>query len=146
MRSPLLLVITLLLVGISVPLKAANWSESCLGVDKSFPAFLQQFTEDRNFQILRIYYPLVIRDGLGFDHGLSVKSLNEKSIKNLKYPLIPSLAAQKEAHLEGTITVSTEAYVELLIVQSDTDRYVQTFQFRKIGDCWFLEGILQQSQ
>ena len=146
MRSPLLLAIALLLESNSAPSQAANWSEACPGLDKSFPAFLEQFTEDRNFQIQRTYYPLVIRDGLGFEHGLSVRTLNEKSVKGLKYPLIPSRADQKEAGLEGKITVSTEGYVELLMVQLDTDRFVHTYQFRKNGDCWFLEGILRQSQ
>ena len=124
---------------------SASWSDACPGLDVSFSAFFEKFVEDREFQNLRIFYPLVIRDGIGFDQGLTVKALSEKSVRNLKYPLILKRKTQQEADIEEQITLSTERYVEVLLMQRETDRYVQTFQFRKHGDCWFLEGIMKGS-
>ena len=76
---------------------------------------------------------------------MSVELLGTGTVRSLANPLFPSLETRTTYGLTQTVTLHVARYAEVYIEKPDTDRVRQLFQFRKLGDCWYLEGMLDNS-
>lgn len=133
-----------LIAGMTIA-SAAQAAEPCASPDSSLDAVLTRIGVDRSFHDGRVLSPFVLRSGDGVDGDLTIEVLGAGTIRSLAYPIFPSLEVRSSAGLTQTVTVRTERYAEVYIEKPDTDRVRQLFQFRKLGGCWYLEGMLDSS-
>ena len=122
---------------------AVPYHVSCARPDDSFASFLQKFSADRSFQQMRITYPLVIRstaEGYG-----SLQVLEQSTVAALKAPVYSTAEQKQKGRLRTEFPVNTANYVEVFEYLPDTDVTLLTYEFRKQGNCWYLEGVIDGS-
>ena len=122
---------------------AVPYHVSCANPDDSFASFLKKFSADRSFQQMRMSYPLVIRstaEGYG-----SLQVLEQSTVAGLKAPVYSTAEEKQKGRLRTEFPVKTDTYVEIFEYLPDTDVTLLTYQFRKQGNCWYLEGVIDRS-
>jgi len=115
---------------------------ACQQPDKSFDDFLEQFSNNKNFQQSRYILPLVYRSGsysLANDYGVTVELLNMEKIKSLNYSIFRSKSERIKENIEQQIELKTERYIELLHYLPNADADMVLYKFSEINGCWFLQ-------
>jgi len=124
---------------------AEPYARSCASPDASLATVLARIAADRNFHDSRVLSPFVLRSGDGSEGDMSIELLGTGTVRSLPNPLFPSSEMRTSYGLTQTVTVQSPRYAEVYVEKPDTDRVRQLFQFRKLGECWYLEGMIDSS-
>ena len=113
----------------------------CVVPDKSFQSFLTRFSEDERFRSSRIIFPVVYRHGRHENGDLQAQLWDAERVKTLGAPLFMSRAQRTTRNVVQELPLVTKAYAEVYHHKREGDSYEITFSFRRVGGCWFLEGV-----
>jgi hypothetical protein len=129
-----------LLFGVAtVSAQAQEDGVKCIEKDKSFREFLPRFTDNRQFQLQRITFPLVVRFGEPFLAPPTIELWGIAAIRDFKTPIILSMAERKKRGLEQKVLSATEQLVEVYHFRDEADSYRIRYLFRNYAGCWYLE-------
>ena len=109
--------------------------------DESFQSFLGRFSKDEHFRSGRIIFPLVYRHGRFENGDLTALIWDAERIKTLGAPLFMSRAQRTARDVVQELPLVTKAYAEVYHYRRERDTYEVVFSFRRLGGCWFLEGL-----
>ena len=138
-RSPLLLFLAAVLLASAETVLAQG--TGCAVPDKSFQSFLGRFSEDEHFRSGRIIFPVVYRHGRFENGDLTAQIWDAERIKTLGAPLFMSRAQRTARDVVQELPLVTKAYAEVHHYKRESDTYEVMFSFRRLGGCWFLEGL-----
>jgi hypothetical protein len=90
--------------------------------------------------------PVVYRRG-HFENGeLQVQLWNAERLRTLEGPLFMSRAQRSARGIVKELPLVSKAYAEVYHYKRAGDSYDVVFSFRRVGGCWFLEGLHDTSE